>query len=118
MTSHEEKRDAISDAIRVIPDFPKKGILFQDVTTILLDPLAFQYCVDLLVDHYKSQKIDVIAGTHESFLLLFGLTRTPHSSCGLQVSRPEGSSLEHRLLWLYRCLLYLSESQESCQVGD
>lgn len=74
MTSHEEKREAISDAIRVIPDFPKKGILFQDVTTILLDPLAFQYCIDLLVDHYKSQKIDVIAGEYGSFFLLFGLT--------------------------------------------
>lgn len=69
MPSHEEKRMTISDAIRVIPDFPKKGILFQDVTTILLDPLAFQYCIDLLVDHYKSQKIDVIAGTYQWILV-------------------------------------------------
>lgn len=52
----------ISDAIRVIPDFPKPGILFQDVTTILLDPQAFKDSIDIMAEKYASEGVDVIAG--------------------------------------------------------
>jgi adenine phosphoribosyltransferase len=52
----------ISDAIRGIPDFPKPGILFWDITTLLLNPDAFQATVNLFVERYKDQRIDVIAG--------------------------------------------------------
>jgi adenine phosphoribosyltransferase len=60
--STDNRIQRISDAIRVIPDFPKKGILFQDVTTILLDHQAFQDSIDIMAEHYKSQRVDVIAG--------------------------------------------------------
>lgn len=60
--STEQKQQIISDAIRGIPDFPKPGILFWDVTTLLLNPQAFQLAIDLLVERYKEQKIDVVAG--------------------------------------------------------
>ena len=49
-------------SIRVIPDWPKPGILFQDITTLLLDPLAYKACCDLLVERYTSHKLDVIVG--------------------------------------------------------
>lgn len=63
MTKDKDARvQAISDSIRVIPHFPKQGIMFQDVTTILLDPQAFQHSIDLFYEHYKDQKVDVIAG--------------------------------------------------------
>jgi adenine phosphoribosyltransferase len=52
----------ISSAIRAIPDFPKKGIMFRDITTLLLDPAAFQDSIDLFVARYKDQNIKVIAG--------------------------------------------------------
>ncbi|OAY51014.1 adenine phosphoribosyltransferase 1 isoform X2 [Manihot esculenta] len=52
----------ISSSIRVIPDFPKKGILFQDITTLLLDTKAFKDTIDLFVDRYKGKKISVVAG--------------------------------------------------------
>ncbi|CAI9115949.1 OLC1v1016967C1 [Oldenlandia corymbosa var. corymbosa] len=52
----------IASTIRVIPDFPKPGILFQDITTLLLDPKAFKDTIDLFVERYKDQKIDVVAG--------------------------------------------------------
>lgn len=58
----EEKKAAIARAIRVIPDFPKKGIMFQDVSTVLLDPTAFQYTIDLLVDRFRSRDVECIAG--------------------------------------------------------
>ncbi|KAK0576994.1 hypothetical protein LWI29_026352 [Acer saccharum] len=52
----------ISSAIRVIPDFPKPGILFQDITTLLLDPRAFRDSIDLFVERYKDKNISVVAG--------------------------------------------------------
>ena len=52
----------INDAIRVIPDFPKPGIQFQDVTTILLDPEAFKHTIDLLAERYQGRQVDVVAG--------------------------------------------------------
>ena len=58
----DQRLKAISDSIRVIPNFPKEGIMFQDVTTLLLNPEAFQYSVDILYEHYKDANVDVIAG--------------------------------------------------------
>ncbi|KAL5559158.1 hypothetical protein UlMin_035369 [Ulmus minor] len=52
----------IASAIRVIPDFPKKGILFQDITTLLLDTHAFKDTIDLFVERYKDKNISVVAG--------------------------------------------------------
>uniref|UniRef100_A0A2N9ELT1 adenine phosphoribosyltransferase n=1 Tax=Fagus sylvatica TaxID=28930 RepID=A0A2N9ELT1_FAGSY len=52
----------IASAIRVIPDFPKPGILFQDITTLLLDTKAFRDTIDLFVERYKDKGISVVAG--------------------------------------------------------
>lgn len=60
--SDDEKKAIILDSIRGVPDFPKKGILFWDVTTILLNHTAFKYTIDLFVKKYKDAKIDVVAG--------------------------------------------------------
>ncbi|KAI8471656.1 MAG: adenine phosphoribosyltransferase 1-like protein [Monoraphidium minutum] len=58
----DPRKAAISAAIRVIPDFPKKGIMFQDVSTLLLQPAAFQASIDLFVERYKGKDIQVVAG--------------------------------------------------------
>jgi len=47
--------------IRKVPDFPKKGILFYDITSILCQPEAFQFCIEAMVDIYKDKKIDAVA---------------------------------------------------------
>ena len=47
--------------IRDIPDFPKPGILFKDITPLLADPTAFQHAIDLLSIRYAGEKIDAIA---------------------------------------------------------
>ncbi|KAG6406860.1 hypothetical protein SASPL_134472 [Salvia splendens] len=52
----------IASSIRVIPDFPKPGIMFQDITTLLLDPKAFKDTIDLFVERYRDKNINVIAG--------------------------------------------------------
>lgn len=47
--------------IRDIPDFPKPGILFKDITPLLANPVAFQHSIDLMAIHYDGQPIDAIA---------------------------------------------------------
>jgi len=56
-----EKDFNLDKYIRKIPDFPKKGILFYDITSILSQPEAFQFCVEAMVDIYKDKKIDAVA---------------------------------------------------------
>jgi adenine phosphoribosyltransferase len=46
--------------IRSVPDFPKKGIVFRDITTLILDKNAFQQAVDLLADRYRHAGIDKV----------------------------------------------------------
>ncbi|PYU91870.1 MAG: adenine phosphoribosyltransferase [Acidobacteria bacterium] len=48
--------------IREVPDFPKPGILFYDITTLLKDPLGLHWAVDLLANHYVGQLIDRVVG--------------------------------------------------------
>jgi adenine phosphoribosyltransferase len=48
--------------IREIPDFPKPGILFYDITTLLRDPDAFKEAIDLMVEPYADERIDVVVG--------------------------------------------------------
>lgn len=48
--------------IRDVPDFPKKGILFKDITTLLKEPEAFRIAVDLLAEPFLEDKIDVVVG--------------------------------------------------------
>ncbi|KAJ4951788.1 hypothetical protein NE237_028620 [Protea cynaroides] len=61
----------ISEAIRVVPDFPKPGIMFQDITTLLLDRKAFKDSVDIFVDRYRDMNISVVAGV-EARGFMFG----------------------------------------------
>ncbi|MDR2941687.1 MAG: adenine phosphoribosyltransferase [Treponema sp.] len=51
----------LDDYIRKVPDFPKKGILFYDITSILASPQAFLYCVDRMVEIYKDKNINAVA---------------------------------------------------------
>jgi len=54
--------DELKDIIRDVPDFPKKGIIFKDITTLLADAKSYQRMVDLLAHRYIGQKIDKVVG--------------------------------------------------------
>ena len=58
----DERKQLVSSSIRVVPDFPKPGIMFQDVTTLLMNPPAFKACIDDFAERYANQDVDVIAG--------------------------------------------------------
>jgi adenine phosphoribosyltransferase len=51
----------LDDYIRKVPDFPKKGVLFYDITSILTSPPAFNYCIDSMAEIYRDKKIDAAA---------------------------------------------------------
>ena len=57
----ENLKDLIS-AIRNVPDFPKKGIVFRDITTLLKDKDAYHHYIDVLYERYKNHRIDKVIG--------------------------------------------------------
>jgi adenine phosphoribosyltransferase len=64
----------VSKKIRSIPDFPKKGILFRDITPLLQDATSFKEAIELLADHYQDRKVDlVISAEARGFILGAGI---------------------------------------------
>ena len=64
----------ISKKIRSIPDFPKKGILFRDITPLLQDATSFKEAIELLADHYQDRKVDlVVSAEARGFILGAGI---------------------------------------------
>ncbi|MDR1566358.1 MAG: adenine phosphoribosyltransferase [Treponema sp.] len=51
----------LDEYIRKVPDFPKKGVLFYDITSVLTQPKAFRYCIDCMVEIYQDKRIDAVA---------------------------------------------------------
>ena len=54
--------ELLDKSIRRVPDFPKPGILFYDITSVFVNPEAFKYCIDKMVEIYKDSEIEAIAG--------------------------------------------------------
>jgi len=52
----------LEEKIRDVPDFPIKGVLFKDITTLLKDPDAYHYAIDLMVERYKNKGIEIVVG--------------------------------------------------------
>ncbi|KAL0738778.1 hypothetical protein Bca4012_014988 [Brassica carinata] len=76
MSGNKQEEDprinGIKTKIRVVPDFPKKGIMFQDITTVLLDPKAFKDTIDLFVERYRDKNISDIA-IKATFVVISGI---------------------------------------------
>ena len=54
--------EALKQIVREIPDFPKPGILFYDITTLLRDAKGFAEVIDIFARHYRDQKLDAVVG--------------------------------------------------------
>ncbi len=61
----------LKTTIRTIPDWPKPGIMFRDITTLIQNPAAFRYCIQKFKEHYGQKNITKIAGI-ESRGFIFG----------------------------------------------
>ena len=66
-----DKFQYVREHVREVPDFPKKGILFLDITTATKDAKAMQYMTDFLYEQFKDEKIDYVTGI-ESRGFIFG----------------------------------------------
>lgn len=60
----------LKNTIRSIPDFPKKGILFRDITTLLKDPAAFRQAIDLLAERYSGKGISKVVSVESRGFVL------------------------------------------------
>jgi len=62
MVTDMENSQALAAAIRTVPDFPKKGIVFRDITTMLKDKVAYRGYIDMMYERYKDRRIDKVVG--------------------------------------------------------
>lgn len=74
--------------IRTIPDFPKKGIQFRDITTLLADPVGFRKAVDELVQRYAGVNIDRVAGIESRGFILGGAIAHQLSTGFIPIRKP------------------------------
>ncbi len=88
-TLSTEDKAYLLDKIRDIPDFPKPGIVFKDITTLLKDPKAFGFLMDHLEDRYKEMDIDFIAGI-DSRGFIFGAALADRLGKGFVPIRKQG----------------------------
>ena len=54
--------EMLDKAVRRVPDFPKPGILFYDITGVLVNPDALKFCIEQMIEKYKDVKFDAVAG--------------------------------------------------------
>ncbi len=54
--------ESVKHIIRDVPDFPKEGIIFKDITPLLADPVAFQKTINILKDRYANKNVDAVVG--------------------------------------------------------
>ncbi|MGC8739205.1 MAG: adenine phosphoribosyltransferase [Candidatus Hydrogenedens sp.] len=79
----------LRNIIRNVPDFPKPGIQFKDITTLLLNPQAFQYTIHCFVERYKPLNIDAVVAV-ESRGFIFGSVIAYNLKCPLVLTRKKG----------------------------
>jgi len=81
--------DDLKAKIRHVPDFPKPGILFYDITTLLQDPAGFHAAIDSLARPFTGQKIDLVVGI-ESRGFIFGSVVADRIGAGFSPIRKAG----------------------------
>jgi len=81
--------DSLASRIRDVPDFPKQGVLFKDITTLLKDARAFSRAVDMLTEPFIGQHIDVVVAM-ESRGFIFGAPMAYKLGAGFVPTRKPG----------------------------
>jgi len=100
----------LASAIRTIPDYPKPGILFRDITTLLGDAKAFRRAVDELVQPWAGMKIDKVAGMEARGFILGGAV-AHQLSAGFIPIRKKGK-LPHKTVSMSYSLEYGTDEME------
>lgn len=87
--SKKIKKSQLKDHIRDIPDFPRKGIIFKDITTLLQNRDAFKKSVDLMAKKFKNEDIDLVVGI-EARGFIFGAALAYKLNKGFVIVRKKG----------------------------
>ena len=88
--------EALKALVRTVPDFPKPGILFYDITTLLKDKTGFAQLIDALAAHYMAGKIDLVLGI-EARGFIFGPALAYRLNAGfVPVRKPTQAARPHR----------------------
>lgn len=104
------RHNALKDSIRSIPDYPKPGIVFRDITTLLSDPRSFRRAVDSLVHPFAGGRIDQVAGIEARGFILGGAVAHQLSS-GFVPIRKKGK-LPHKTVSIAYALEYGTDEIE------
>src|SRR6516162_6337792 len=102
--------DHLKKLIREVPDFPKKGILFYDITTLLKDKLGFATLIDALSEYYLNRNIDLVLGI-EARGFIFGPALAYRLNAGFVPVRKPKKLPAETLKWTYQ-LEYGSDTLE------
>jgi adenine phosphoribosyltransferase len=62
----------IKDLVRDVPEFPRPGVIFKDITPLLADPEGFATCVVALADHFDGQRVDKVIGVEARGFIIAG----------------------------------------------
>ena len=92
--------DRLRRLIRDIPDFPKPGILFRDITPLLADPSGLALSVELLANPFRGKNIDLVVGA-ESRGFIFGTAVACCLSAGFVIVRKPGKLPSKRIAMTY-----------------
>ncbi|MDO8528883.1 MAG: adenine phosphoribosyltransferase [Nanoarchaeota archaeon] len=71
--SYDAECEQIKNKIRTVPDFPKQGVMFRDITTLLKDKEGMRKVVEIFYDRYKDENIDIVAGIESRGFILGGI---------------------------------------------
>src|SRR6266702_1041991 len=92
--------EALKTLVRTVPDFPKPGILFYDITTLLKDKTGFAQLIDALAAHYISRKIDLVLAI-EARGFIFGPALAYRLNAGFVPIRKPGKLPAQTVQWKY-----------------
>jgi len=87
--------ESLKSKIRSVPDFPKAGILFYDITTLLRDPDGFQRTIDAMVQPFETLEIDIVVGVESRGFILGGAV-ADRLGAGFAPVRKKGSCRRRR----------------------
>jgi adenine phosphoribosyltransferase len=84
-----QRIELVRARLRDVPDFPKPGILFKDITPVLADPVAFAASLDALADHYRPYRVAKVLGV-EARGFIFGAALAVRMGVGFVPARKPG----------------------------
>jgi len=93
--------DNLKNLIRDVPDFPKPGILFRDITPLLADPAGLALSIELLANPFRGKHIDIVVGA-ESRGFIFGTAVAQNLAAGFVLVRKPGKLPHKRVAMTYQ----------------